>query len=128
MWIGPRRLGWWHPKDLEQKQTEELRESRLHRGMLLGWGVANLSPHPFSSQRPLQLPQGIAFSEGPRWPTMRHFALGALKEFGLGTRTVEERVLEEAACLLDGFQATGDTAWKKRGTSVGVDAGQERTE
>lgn len=34
VWIGPRRLGW-HPKDLE-KQSEELRESRLHRGMLLG--------------------------------------------------------------------------------------------
>ncbi|XP_060253832.1 cytochrome P450 2B4-like [Ovis aries] len=66
---------------------------------------------------------GIAFSEGPRWPTLRHFALGALKEFGLGTRSVEECVLEEAACLLGEFQATGDTAWKKRGTSVGVDAG-----
>lgn len=64
MWIGPRRLGWWHPKDLEQKQSEELRKSWLHRGMLLGWGVANLSPNPFSSQRPLHLPQGIAFSEG----------------------------------------------------------------
>lgn len=110
MWIGPRRLGWWHPKDLEQKQSEELRKSWLHRGMLLGWGVANLSPNPFSSQRPLHLPQGIAFSEGPRWPTLRHFALGALKEFGLGTRSVEECVLEEAACLLGEFQATGDTA------------------
>lgn len=53
---------------------------------------------------------GIAFSEGPRWPTLRHFALGALKEFGLGTRSVEECVLEEAACLLGEFQATGDTA------------------
>ena len=96
MWIGPRRLGW-HPKDLEKKQSEELRESGLHRGMLLGWGVANLSPNPFSSQCPPHLPQGIAFSKGPRWPTLRNFALGALKEFGLGTQTIEERVLEEAA-------------------------------
>lgn len=118
MWIGPRRLGW-HPKDLEKKQSEELRESRLHRGMLLGWGVANLSPNPFSSQCPPHLPQGIAFSKGPRWPTLRNFALGALKEFGLGTQTIEERVLEEAACLLGDFQATGGTAWKKRGTICG---------
>lgn len=109
MWIGPRRLGW-HPKDLEKKQSEELRESGLHRGMLLGWGVANLSPNPFSSQYPPHLPQGIAFSKGPRWPTLRNFALGALKEFGLGTQTIEERVLEEAACLLGDFQATGGTA------------------
>uniref|UniRef100_A0A8C7B5H1 Uncharacterized protein n=1 Tax=Neovison vison TaxID=452646 RepID=A0A8C7B5H1_NEOVI len=44
---------------------------------------------------------GILFSNGPRWWTLRNFALGALKEFGLGTRTIEERILEEAACLLE---------------------------
>ncbi|XP_059239951.1 cytochrome P450 2F2-like isoform X2 [Mustela nigripes] len=49
---------------------------------------------------------GILFSNGPRWWTLRNFALGALKEFGLGTRTIEERILEEAACLLGKFQAT----------------------
>ncbi|XP_006871580.1 PREDICTED: cytochrome P450 2F2-like [Chrysochloris asiatica] len=49
---------------------------------------------------------GIVFSNGPRWLTLRNFALGALKEFGLGTRTIEERVLEEATCLLEEFQAT----------------------
>ncbi|XP_006901013.1 PREDICTED: cytochrome P450 2F2-like [Elephantulus edwardii] len=49
---------------------------------------------------------GIVFSNGARWLTLRNFALGALKEFGLGKRTIEERVLEEAACLLGEFQAT----------------------
>ncbi|CAK7300342.1 Cytochrome P450 2F2 [Vulpes lagopus] len=49
---------------------------------------------------------GIVFSNGLRWRTLRNFALGALKEFGLGTRTIEERILEEAACLLGEFQAT----------------------
>lgn len=81
----------------------ERRVSRkLHCGMLLGWGVANLPPLTFSSQHlpPQHLPQGLAFSNGPRWPMLRNFALGALKEFGLGMRTIEERVLEEAACLL----------------------------
>uniref|UniRef100_A0A8C7BBK1 Cytochrome P450 2F2 n=1 Tax=Neovison vison TaxID=452646 RepID=A0A8C7BBK1_NEOVI len=51
-------------------------------------------------------PDSILFSNGPRWWTLRNFALGALKEFGLGTRTIEERILEEAACLLGKFQAT----------------------
>ncbi|XP_007537967.3 cytochrome P450 2F5-like [Erinaceus europaeus] len=52
------------------------------------------------------LGNGIVFSNGPRWHTLRNFALGALKEFGLGTKTIEERVLEEATCLLGEFQAT----------------------
>lgn len=45
------------------------------------------------------------FSNGPRWRTLRNFALGVLREFGVGTRTIEDRILEEAACLLDKFQA-----------------------
>ncbi|EGW06422.1 Cytochrome P450 2F2 [Cricetulus griseus] len=49
---------------------------------------------------------GIVFSNGPRWRTLRNFALGVLKELGVGTRTIEDRILEEAACLLDEFQAT----------------------
>lgn len=49
---------------------------------------------------------GIVFSNGPRWRTLRNFALGALKEFGVGTSTIEERILEETACVLDEFQAT----------------------
>ncbi|XP_021024724.1 cytochrome P450 2F3-like [Mus caroli] len=49
---------------------------------------------------------GIAFSNGPRWHTLRNFALGVLREFGVGRSTIEDRILEEAACVLDEFQAT----------------------
>uniref|UniRef100_A0ABI8ALA2 Cytochrome P450 family 2 subfamily F member 1 n=1 Tax=Felis catus TaxID=9685 RepID=A0ABI8ALA2_FELCA len=49
---------------------------------------------------------GIVFSNRRRWLTLRNFALGALEEFRLGARTVEERILEEADCLLGEFQAT----------------------
>ncbi|KAK2500601.1 hypothetical protein MC885_019414 [Smutsia gigantea] len=49
---------------------------------------------------------GIVFSNGQRWRTLRNFTLGALKEFGLGSRTIEDRILEEAACLLGELQAT----------------------
>uniref|UniRef100_A0A673VF99 Uncharacterized protein n=1 Tax=Suricata suricatta TaxID=37032 RepID=A0A673VF99_SURSU len=65
-----------------------------------GRGVANSLGRPFSAPSP-----GIVFSNGRRWLTLRNFALGALKEFGLGTRTIE-RIMEEAACLLREFQAT----------------------
>ncbi|ELW72371.1 cytochrome P450 2F3 [Tupaia chinensis] len=57
---------------------------------------------------------GIVFSNGPRWLKLRNFALGALKAFGLGTRTMEDRVLEEAACLLGEFQATAGALFDPR--------------
>ncbi|XP_034492527.2 cytochrome P450 2F2-like isoform X1 [Marmota flaviventris] len=57
---------------------------------------------------------GIVFSNGPRWRTLRNFALGALKEFGMGTRSIEEHILEEAACLLGEFQATFGTPFDPR--------------
>ncbi|XP_037371411.1 cytochrome P450 2F2-like [Talpa occidentalis] len=57
---------------------------------------------------------GILFSNGQRWRTLRNFALGALKEFELGTRTVEERVQEEAACLLGEFEATSGAPFDPR--------------
>ncbi|XP_061029367.1 cytochrome P450 2F3-like isoform X2 [Eubalaena glacialis] len=47
---------------------------------------------------------GIVVSNGQRWRTLRNFALGALQEFGLGTRTIRDSVLEEAPCLLGEFQ------------------------
>ncbi|XP_012512417.1 PREDICTED: cytochrome P450 2F2-like [Propithecus coquereli] len=57
---------------------------------------------------------GIVFSNGPRWRALRNFALGALKQLGLGTRTIEEHVLEEATCLLREFQATVGTPFDPR--------------
>lgn len=54
---------------------------------------------------------GILFSNGPRWWTPRNFAVGALKELGLGTRTIQAHVLEAASCLLDEIQATIGAAW-----------------
>lgn len=55
---------------------------------------------------------GIVFSNGPRWKTLRNFALGVLRELGVGTGTIEDRILEEAACVLDEFQATMGAAWQ----------------
>ncbi|XP_008852245.1 cytochrome P450 2F2-like [Nannospalax galili] len=57
---------------------------------------------------------GIAFSNGPRWRTLRNFALGALKEFGVGRRSIEERIQEEASCLLGEFQAIVGTPFDPR--------------
>lgn len=53
------------------------------------------------------------FSNGPRWRTLRNFTLGVLRELGVGTSTIEDRILEETAYVLDEFQATMGAVWQE---------------
>ncbi|KAL8220007.1 UNVERIFIED_CONTAM: hypothetical protein K2H54_037639 [Gekko kuhli] len=49
---------------------------------------------------------GIVFSHGEKWKALRHFAVQTLRGFGMGRRSLEERVHEEARCVVEELAKT----------------------
>ncbi|KAL2101312.1 hypothetical protein ACEWY4_003073 [Coilia grayii] len=48
---------------------------------------------------------GILFANGENWREMRRFALSNLRDFGMGKKGSEDKIIEETRCLMDVFES-----------------------
>ncbi|XP_075057394.1 cytochrome P450 2K1-like [Mixophyes fleayi] len=48
---------------------------------------------------------GVAFAHGENWKVMRRFALSTLRDYGMGKKSIENKINDECECLMQIFRS-----------------------
>ena len=78
-------------------------ENFPHGGGAVSRSPGGAGPEPSQAHIPAPPPGVILARDGDAWREQRRFSLSTLRNFGLGKKSLEQWVTEEASCLCAAF-------------------------
>ena len=82
-----------------------------HGGGVVSGSPGGAGPDPRGSHVPAPPPGVILARYGKAWREQRRFSLSTLRNFGLGKKSLEQWVTEEASCLCAAFADQAGECW-----------------